>query len=74
MAGRTWLRAALALWGIAFGLALLGVLLDAGVLRGLGLLVGRGAVAATIVWAALAAVAALRRRVRPGPVGGRLRK
>ncbi len=64
MAARTWLVAALALWGVAFGLALLGFVLDADALRGLGLLLRRAAVAATIVWAALAAVAALWRRVR----------
>ena len=61
---RRWLTAALGLWCLALGLGLLGVLLDADALRALGFPVRRAAVLVTVIWAVLAAIGALWRRVR----------
>ena len=61
---RSLFHAAIALWGLAVLLALAGYVVDAEALVALSLPLRRVALAVTLVWGLLAAVAALWRRVR----------
>ncbi len=63
LASRTWLIGAVVLWVLSLVIGLAGYALDSDALLAVSLPLRRAALAVTILWAALAAAAALRRRV-----------